>query len=141
MTRYVIDANVAIKWFVPLRTEEDHRSQALHILNLLLDGEIECYQPPHFIAEVIGVLTRLRPEKAAISLTDLLNMEFHRVETAKIYATACSLSIQLKHHIFDTLYHAVALETSGAIFVTADEAYYRKAQGLGRILILQDFIK
>ena len=83
----------------------------------------------------------MRPEKAAISLTDLLNMEFHRVETAKIYTTACSLSIQLKHHIFDTLYHAVALHTSGSKFITADEAYYRKAQGLGRILILQDFAK
>lgn len=139
MTRYVIDANVAIKWFFPLRSEENHLSQALHILSLFLDGDIECHQPPHFITEVIGVLTRLRPEKAAANLTDLLNMDFHRVETASSYATACSLSIELEHHAFDTLYHAVAIETSGATFITADETYYRKAQGLGHILLLQNY--
>jgi hypothetical protein len=47
--------------------------------------------------------------------------------------------MQLKHHLFDTLYHAVALQTSGATFITADAAYYRKAQGLGRVLLLKDF--
>jgi predicted nucleic acid-binding protein len=139
MSRFVIDTSVAIKWFLPLKAEENHVSKALQILNLFLVGEVECYQPPHFIAEVIGVLTRLRPEQAAENLTDLLNMDFHRVETSKSYATACSLSIALNHHTFDTLFHAVALETPGTIFITADEKYYRKAQSLGRILLLQDY--
>jgi len=139
MTRYVIDANVAIKWFLPFRAEENHLNQALQILALLSDGEIECYQPPHFIAEVIGVLARLRPDYANESLTDLLNLDFQCIETAESYATACSLAIELKHHLFDTLYHAVALETTGAILITADEVYYRKAQGYGRILLLQDY--
>lgn len=35
--------------------------------------------------------------------------------------------------------HAVALETQGETFITADEIYYRKAQSLGRILLLQDY--
>lgn len=139
MSRYVIDTSVAIKWFLPLKAEESHVSKALQILNHVLVGEIECYQPPHFIAEVIGVLTRLRPEQAAENLTDLLNMDFHRIETSESYATACSLSIELNHHTFDTLFHAVALETPGTIFITADENYYRKAQGLGRILLLKDY--
>ncbi|MBS3952113.1 MAG: type II toxin-antitoxin system VapC family toxin [Methylomicrobium sp.] len=139
MTRYVIDTSVAIKWFLPLKAEERHVQEALQILDRVLVGEIECYQPPHFITEVIGVLTRLRPEKAGENLTDLLNMDFHRVETSKSYATACSLSIELNHHTFDTLFHAVALETPGTTLITADEKYYRKAQSLGRILLLQDY--
>jgi predicted nucleic acid-binding protein len=139
MTRYVIDTSVAIKWFLPLKAEESNVTEALQILDRVLVGEIECYQPPHFITEVIGVLTRLRPQKAAENLTDLLNMDFHRVETSKSYATACSLSIELNHHTFDTLFHAVAIETQGATFITADEKYYRKAQTLGRILLLQDY--
>ncbi|MFA6094977.1 MAG: type II toxin-antitoxin system VapC family toxin [Candidatus Paceibacterota bacterium] len=139
MTRYVIDANVAIKWFLPLRPEEDHVSQALQLFKLVQEGGIKCYQPPHFIAEVIAVLTRLRPKQAADSLTDLLNIRFHRVETTEIYAKACSLSIEFNHHLFDTLYHAVAIETSGATFITADETYYRKAQRLGHIVLLQNY--
>jgi len=137
--RYVIDTSVAIKWFLPNKPEESHVNQAILILNLFFAGEVECYQPPHFFAEVIGVLIRLRPESAAENLTDLLNMDFYRVETPQSYTTACSLSVELKHHTFDTLFHAVALETSGATFITADEVYYRKARNLGQILLLQDF--
>lgn len=77
MTRYVIDTSVTVKWFLPLKADESHLEEALQILNRILVGEIECYQPPHFITEVIGVLARLRPEKAAENLTDLLNMDFH----------------------------------------------------------------
>jgi hypothetical protein len=34
---------------------------------------------------------------------------------------------------------AVALEHSNAVLVTADERYYRKAAGLGRIVRLREF--
>lgn len=84
----------------------------------------------------MGVLTRLRPEKANANLVDLLDMEFKSVETYQVYATACDLAIQLQHHIFDTLYHAVALHTAGAKFITADEVYFRKAQEKGQIQLL-----
>ena len=51
---------------------------------------------------------------------------------------AADLSIELNHHLFDTLYHAVALE-EGATLVTADEVYFAKATGLGNIQRLADF--
>jgi predicted nucleic acid-binding protein len=44
----------------------------------------------------------------------------------------------LRQHLFDTLYHAVALET-GATLVTADERYYETARGEGNITLLSDF--
>jgi len=140
MTRWVIDASVAVKWFLPLRQEEPNHAEALQILDVMARGDAECYQPPHFIAEVLGVLARLRPEKAQANLGDLLNMDFQGVEMAPVYVVACDLSIQLKHHLFDTLYHAVALNTSDAILITADETYYRKAQHLGCIQRLQDYV-
>jgi hypothetical protein len=40
--------------------------------------------------------------------------------------------------LFDTLYHAVALE-EGATLVTADETYFSKAKGLGGIVSLANF--
>lgn len=51
---------------------------------------------------------------------------------------ASDLSIRLNHHLFDTLYHAVALK-AGATLVTADERYYAKAANLGHIMRLADF--
>lgn len=41
----------------------------------------------------------------------------------------------LDHHLFDTLYHATALET-GAVMLTADRRYHDKAAGLGHIRLL-----
>jgi predicted nucleic acid-binding protein len=139
MSRYVIDASVAIKWFLPMQEEENSLNEAMQLFSLFLQGNIVCYQPPHFIAEMIGVLTRLCPDKAVANLTDLLDMDFQRVENAELYLTAGALSIQLKHHTFDTLYHAVAINTAGVMLITADDAYYRKAHTVGHIVRLQDY--
>jgi predicted nucleic acid-binding protein len=48
------------------------------------------------------------------------------------------MAMRLSHHLFDTLYHAVALE-EGAMLVTADDAYLMKAKSLGGIVSLADF--
>ena len=57
----------------------------------------------------------------------------------EIYQKACALSASLKQHVFDTLYHAVALTEPGTVFVIADEQYYRKAHRVGRIVQLKEF--
>jgi predicted nucleic acid-binding protein len=51
---------------------------------------------------------------------------------------AAELSAKLDHHLFDALYHAVALE-EGATLITADEAYFARAKDLGSIMRLADF--
>ena len=50
-----------------------------------------------------------------------------------------TLSINLGQHLFDTLYHAVALDTPEAVLVTADQRYLRAAQRRGRICALRDW--
>jgi predicted nucleic acid-binding protein len=55
------------------------------------------------------------------------------------YTRAIALACQLDHHLFDTLYHAVALTIPGAVLVTADRRYFAKAQHLGQITWLADF--
>ncbi len=57
----------------------------------------------------------------------------------EIYSTAIDLSARYRHHLFDTLYHAVALNTPGATLITADAVYYRKTERSGRILLLKDY--
>lgn len=48
-------------------------------------------------------------------------------------------SMRYQHHLFDTLYHAVALHTPGAVLITADARYYAKARLEGQISLLEDF--
>jgi predicted nucleic acid-binding protein len=53
-----------------------------------------------------------------------------------IYRRAVELAIGLSHHLFDTLYHATALENE-AVMITADRRYHDKAAHLGRIMLLE----
>ncbi len=139
MSTVVVDASVAIKWLIPQRPEEDDVENALQLFGLIETQELLLVQPPHFIAEVMAVATRLEPAFAERILNAVSNMEMSIIARTDVYRTAISVSTQLKHHLFDTLYHAVALQSPDATFITADAAYYRKAQGLGRILLLKDF--
>jgi predicted nucleic acid-binding protein len=59
----------------------------------------------------------------------------------ELYALAMSLAERHQHHLFDTLYHALALRTDQAVLVTADERYARKAMPEGRIVLLRDFAR
>lgn len=72
-------------------------------------------------------------------MQDLLHLEIEYLEGAALYATAIELSIQLEHHLFDTLYHAAALNTPNTTLVTADRRYYDKAKQFGAIVWLADW--
>ena len=65
---------------------------------------------------------------------NLLDIEMQIGGGEAVYSTARQLSIRLQHHLFDTLYHAEALESTDAVLVTADDRYHRKASGFGRIV-------
>jgi predicted nucleic acid-binding protein len=56
----------------------------------------------------------------------------------RVLSRAADLTIAYNQHLFDTLYHAVALET-GATLVTADDRYFAKARGEGGVVMLSDF--
>jgi predicted nucleic acid-binding protein len=135
----VVDASAALKWFFRSREDEADVDAALELLRRVADGRVTLLQPPHFVAEVNAVLAREAATTARAALGDLLDIEMQRVETEAIYARALELSIRFRHHLFDTLYHAVALETPDALLVTADERYWRKARAAGRIVRLADF--
>lgn len=51
-----------------------------------------------------------------------------------VYEQACCQSVDLNHHLFDTLYHSVALQYSDTLFITADTQYFRNAAKLGQLI-------
>lgn len=135
----VVDASVAIKWLRPDQSDELDVEQALALLEHIDQQQVFMLQPPHFLAEVMAVIARLAPEYADRVFNALSNLDMTLVERSDVYRCAIRLSIELQHHLFDTLYHSVALQTPGAQFVTADEAYYRKARDKGQIQLLHNY--
>lgn len=139
----VVDASVAVKWFVreraDERADETDAGAAADVLRAVRDGRIQMFEPPHFLAEVASVLVRLDRETAPLNLGDLEQLNWNAVESTSVYRLAMELSAHLHHHLFDTLYHATSLLTERATFVTADERYYEKAHGQGGIVRLADF--
>jgi predicted nucleic acid-binding protein len=60
----VVDASVAVKWFLAAHPQEQDTDLALKILEQSVLGFLTFVQPPHFVAEVAAVLMRLKPADA-----------------------------------------------------------------------------
>ena len=135
----VVDASVAVKWFLHGNPDEQHTDLALRLLEQSVLGLLPMVQPGHFVAEVAAVLARLKPTDAQDDLLDLLDIRYRTLTSPETYATALDLAMRYQHHLFDTLYHAVALHTPNAVLITADVPYYAKARLEGQISLLADF--
>lgn len=133
----VVDASVAIKWFVVESPEEEDTAAAIELLKAYRDDLIELWQPPIWHAEVLAVLARIVPDKVEQHAWKLLALDHGEASGSSAYLKAVQLSIQLGHHLFDTIYHAAALTHPSAILITADEKYRIKAEPLGRVLPLK----
>ncbi len=131
--RVVVDASIVVKWILPDSEREAPTAKALALLRAIRAGDVEPLQPPHWLAEVAAVLARLRPEIAESTLDLLDALELPVAADLAIHRRAARLAAELGHHLFDTLYHAVALERD-ALLITADSRYHRKALRLGSIV-------
>ncbi|MEP6887885.1 MAG: type II toxin-antitoxin system VapC family toxin [Nitrospirales bacterium] len=135
----VLDASVVVKWIFADRADETHSLQAIQILQFIKESRVSVVQPPHWLAEVAAVTVRLESRRARQAVSLLHALEFSVSGGIDVYQKACELSASLNQHLFDTLYHAVALTEPGAMLVTADEQYYRKAHKAGRIVRLKEY--
>lgn len=134
--RRVLDASVIVKWLVRDPTTEAHTAEAISLMGAVAAGELEVLQPPHWLAEVAAAMARLSPGTLHADIADLHALEFDVADGLAIYQRAAQLAVELGQHVFDTLYHAVALEIRDCVLVTADLRYLKKAQSFGRIVDL-----
>ncbi|MEE8524435.1 MAG: type II toxin-antitoxin system VapC family toxin [Thermoanaerobaculia bacterium] len=134
----MVDGSVAVKWLLPDPDVEADSDRALKLLAGIKEGTVTPLQPPHWLAEVAAVITRIHPEGARRAIELLYAMEFPVADGLEVFRRASTLSKELSHHLFDTLYHAVAIEAD-ATLVSADERYCRKAHHLGRLTRLRHY--
>jgi hypothetical protein len=94
-------------------TEAD-TDKAAAILGGISRRSIEAIEPIHWVAEVVGVVTRIKPDRAMATIALLTHPRFSVIASRAVYRRAAQLPITLNHHLFDTLYQTVALEEGSA---------------------------
>jgi len=135
----VVDAGVILKWLLEDRAKEPDTEKALALIEAVIRGKLEILQPAHWLIEVAAVAARLTPQTAVEDVELLSAMQFPTSDSPNVLLRATALAIETDHHLFDTLYHAVAIEHDDAVLVTADERYRRKAERYGMIAALADW--
>ena len=135
----VVDASVVIKWLLQDPERESDTERATRIMELVMSGAQPILQPAHWILEVGAVLARESPATAVDDVTLLAALALPALDDPLVVRRGTELAIELKQHLFDTFYHAVALENEDTVLVTADERYWRAAQATGRIMHLRDW--
>lgn len=120
----VIDASVAVKWFV----EEQGRDSAMDIIR---SGE-PLVAPDIVVFEVLNVLRRKQRQrlieaKQVFDAMDTMTVCFSRlVPSTTLAEVSMKLSIELDHSVYDCAYLACA-GLFDAPFVTADRVFAAKA--------------
>ncbi len=137
----VIDASVVLKWLIQDPEREAGTEKATRLMASVASGEQAALQPIHWLAEVGAVLARESAETAPDDVTMLCALELPTADDPLLLRRASELAIELKQHLFDTLYHAIALESTDAdtTLITSDQRYLRAARHKGRVIDLMDW--
>jgi predicted nucleic acid-binding protein len=123
VTGYVIDASVAIKWFVT----EKGTDQAISLLEAH-----RLAAPDLLIVECANILWKkvrraeMSPEAALLTARVLERMEVELVPMRALIGLSLELAIEFDHPAYDCAYLALAAMQACA-FVTADERLVKKA--------------
>ncbi len=117
MTRYVVDASVGIKWFVP-EVHSELAQQLLSEENLLL-------VPDLFFPEIGNILwKRVRrgedsPENARQTLSEFNHVPLEIYDSQPLTPAALEIAMQTDRTVYDSLYLALAVLRQ-CTMVTAD---------------------
>ena len=121
MRRYVVDASVAIKWFVP----EIHSDAALRARH----GGYRLHVPAFMMLELGNVLAKkIRREELTRSegdaiLKELKQLPLQRHVDERLFPTAYALACDTHRSLYDCLYLALAEAVDGTM-ITADRKFY-----------------
>lgn len=135
MTEYVVDASVALKWFVPESNSD--------IAERLLSSGVLLHAPRFLALETTNaawknwrkkLVDRSVVESVGNRLAGLVDV-WHADED--LYDEAVAMSLSLAHPIFDCIYLAAA-KRLGGIVVTADKRLHDIAP-LGLTVALEDW--
>jgi predicted nucleic acid-binding protein len=141
--RLVVDASVAVKWYVP---DEQDTNRALTLLQRFQDGQLELIAPSHIRYEVLNAITmasqgsqaRLTTAQAHIAATDFLDLELPTHDDRELLAAALPLTSKLHIAYYDAIYLALA-QRERLLFITADNKLHQRIRNLPGVVWLSDW--
>lgn len=125
MTAYVLDANVAAKWFLP-PTRETLTTEASRMLRDFSEGRVRLIAPDLFWPEFGNVLWKAVRQKrisrnvAEESIEALEDIGIAAAPSPPLLKTAFAIAVGFNQSVYDGVYVALAVATSTPL-VTADE--------------------
>ncbi len=126
MTRYVVDASVGIKWFLP-----EIYSEVASRLPFL---KASLHVPAFFHLELGNILSKrirrdeLTPEEGEAILKELQRVPLQKHSNERLMHPAFALALQTKRSLYDCLYLALAETIDGQV-VTADQKFHSSLAG------------
>ena len=141
MIRYVVDASVAIKWFIP----ETHSEAAVRIR----ESTDRLHAPAFVILELGNVVAKkirrgeLSKEEGDAILKDLRDVPLQRHPDERLFRSAYALALDTRRSLYDCLYLALAGVIDGKV-ITADRKFYTALSNgpyRKRILWVEDLLK
>lgn len=121
MAKWVIDANVAIKWVLP----EIYSDRALSLLD---DEQDEFLVPDFFFSEITNILWKrtqrgeLTLESAAEKLSEIKQVDFTVFGSFDLVSQALVTAAQIQQAVYDCVYLTLAINNRCQM-ITADERF------------------
>lgn len=138
MRRYVVDASIAIKWFIP----EIHSDAALRLRH----GEHRLHVPAFLTLELGNVLAKkIRRQELTHTEGDTILKELKQLPLqchpdARLFPSAYRLALNTQRSLYDCLYLALA-EVVDGVMITADQKFCAALAGgmyARRVLWVED---
>lgn len=126
MKRIVIDASVALKWYL---SDEEDGPQAIHLLTHYVSNELDILAPSLLEYEVINGLLiaqrkgRVKEEKVNTAMDGFMHLEIKLIGLSLIYTKLLRYCRMYNRSVYDASYLAVADENEIPL-ITADEGLY-----------------
>ncbi|MDH5574473.1 MAG: type II toxin-antitoxin system VapC family toxin [Nitrospirota bacterium] len=135
----VPDASVILKWVLEKASEPD-QVQARSLQGAILSGRVEVRLPTLWHFEVGNVLGLKQPKLAKELLGVLLAFDFEEISLDKAYAEHIFDHMKEVNGVtfYDSAYHVLALRMKG-LYLTADQAYVKKAKKRGHVTLLSEW--
>ena len=95
MPRLIVDASVALKWFLKHRSNEAFVSEALELGERLGTNQYKLLVPPHFEIEVASVLARSEPALVNFAIGHIQQLVPTVVNTRSSLQLGASISSSL----------------------------------------------
>ena len=125
MSRIVLDASVAVKWFLPEKVET-MATEALALLDRSGRNEIQIIVPDLFWVEFASVLWKairrgnFPKDSADAALASLKRFDFPTISSLNLLDDAFQIATDYGRTVYDCLYVALAVQSNSQL-ITADE--------------------